>query len=633
MMERPDRTSWGFRVGPGDDPDRYELGPAVGSGAEGILYRGNLTTSSGLALEVAIKMLQPRFMGEVDQWHTRWAEQLELLRSLQVPGLVPVRDGFVGPLPHAPGVPGEGRTLYLVMNWVEGESLDEWVRHRPGRDPIDDLKVLIPVAAALDLMHSGRATGGVPVAHRDVKPSNILVTDAGTVLVDFGLTRGLPGGKRLSGVVGTAGYLAPEAVESGTYSPATDRYALGAVAYFLLTGAEPPITHQPEALRAALAAVPALGAHPEAVGSVMAMLDADPDARPSGLANWVGQLRRSSLPDLPEELSPQAPSRHPPALPTRGIRTRVVARLSRRALVAGGLGLLLLGAAAGTTLALAGHSSPQRLVLSSGSSTTATSAARHSYASASTSAAGTRSAQVPDSTVSSGSLQVLTGTVRDSAGNPVAGAYVIGLDSLTVARTDPSGVFSMPCELTTNGVAGQRAEPLVASTWLLPIVSPGQGSVAVGQDTTSYGPPPSTPGLSYAFSGGAADAAAASIATCNGQGVDFVLGPGGNADIRLLGPTGGPVSTSAVPPDNLYLPGLGNYAALETTPLSADGYQRLGQMAAGVLRIDGTTSTLDCSGPGVVSDPAVAGADVTITAGQTTSVTCRETSNSSTTTP
>ena len=238
-----------FCVGPEADPDRYALGTAVSSGAEGILYRGSITTTAGVTLDVAIKMLQPGSLSHVEEWHVRWAEQVELLRSLQVPGVVPVRDGFLGPFPHPPGQPGEGQTLYLVMNWIEGETLDDWVRHRPDRNPIDDLKVLVRVAAALDLMHSGRATGGVPVVHRDIKPANILVTEHGSVLVDFGLTRGLPDGERLTGVVGTPGYFAPESTDAGSYSAASDRYSLGAVAYFVLTGSEPPARHQPEAMR------------------------------------------------------------------------------------------------------------------------------------------------------------------------------------------------------------------------------------------------------------------------------------------------------------------------------------------------------------------------------------------------
>jgi serine/threonine protein kinase len=331
-----------FRVGPTSDPDRYVLGAAFTSGAEGILYRGTITTAAGMTLDVAIKMLQPRFLSRVDEWHTRWAEQVEVLRSPQVPGVVPVRDGFLGPLPHPPGRAGEEETLYLVMNWVEGESLDEWIRHRLDRDPIDDLKVLVGVAAALDLMHSGRATGGVPVVHRDIKPANILVTDHGSVLVDFGLTRGLPDGQRLTGVVGTPGYLAPESIDAGSYSPASDRYAFGAVAYFVLTGSEVRPWHQPEAMRDSLVAVPELSELPEVADQVMAMLATDPDERPLGVANWVGQLRRSSIEAGPDILSPTAPRRNPTS-PVDRKTSRRVRRVGCRT-IALAIGLVIVAA-------------------------------------------------------------------------------------------------------------------------------------------------------------------------------------------------------------------------------------------------------------------------------------------------
>lgn len=290
----------GLRVGPVGKADSYVLGPVVGAGAEGVLYRGWITTPDGLVLDVAIKMLHSRFQGHVDEWYDRWSELVEVLRCLQIPGVVGVRDGFLGPLPHDPGEAGTERTLYLIMNWVEGEPLDEWVRRRPHRDPFPTLKLLLGVAAALDFMHSGQATGGTPVVHRDVKPSNIMVTDHGTVLVDFGLTRGLPEGQRLSGVSGTPGYLAPEIIKEGIYTEATDRYALGSVAYFLFTGQEPPTSHQPHVLRTQLTAVPALADRLDVVDHLMAMLDSNPEVRPSPLSQWVAQLRSSTLPDLPE---------------------------------------------------------------------------------------------------------------------------------------------------------------------------------------------------------------------------------------------------------------------------------------------------------------------------------------------
>ena len=82
-----------FRVGPDTDPDRYVLGTAFSSGAEGILYRGTITTGAGMTLDVAIKMLQPRFLSRVDEWHKRWAEQVELLRSLVTRAIAEYVDG------------------------------------------------------------------------------------------------------------------------------------------------------------------------------------------------------------------------------------------------------------------------------------------------------------------------------------------------------------------------------------------------------------------------------------------------------------------------------------------------------------------------------------------------------------
>lgn len=219
---------------------------------------------------------------------------------------------------------------------------------------------------------------------------------------------------------------------------------------------------------------------------------------------------------------------------------------------------------------------------------------------------------------------VITGTVVDSSGQPVAGAYVIGLDSLTVARTNASGQFTMSCEMTSNGVTETRSEPLVAASWLIPVqLGNSPGGITYGTGTTNYGAPPTTAGLGYAFSGGAADAASAAVVTCSSPPQRFVLGAGGGVDISFVTSSGAPVTTDpqGIPIDNLYLPGLGQSAALETAPLTG-GRQIVQQLAGGTLYIDGTSSTLSCTGPGVVADPSRAGADVTVTPGETTQVVC-----------
>ncbi|MGI8809514.1 MAG: serine/threonine protein kinase [Acidimicrobiales bacterium] len=300
----------GLRVGPDHQPDRFLLGEQVAEGAEGRLFRGSMSFS-GLTQEVAIKQLLPDRV-PVEDWEDRWIAQVEVLRTVQGPGVVPVREGFAGPLPHPPGMASADRTLYLVMNWVDGESLHEWVLHRPHEDPFDTLERLVTVATALDYMHAGTLTNGIPVLHRDIKPSNILVNDAGAVLVDFGLTWALPEGGRIAGLAGTPGYIAPESVKEGMYSPASDRYGFGAVAYFVFVRGEPPHVSDCDALEATLARAPALAGRPQTVHQLMELLDEDPGSRPDCLTEWVTRVcgstcRRPQPTVVPGPAVPRSP--------------------------------------------------------------------------------------------------------------------------------------------------------------------------------------------------------------------------------------------------------------------------------------------------------------------------------------
>ena len=137
--------------------------------------------------------------------------------------------------------------------------------------------------------------------------------------------------------------------------------------------------------------------------------------------------------------------------------------------------------------------------------------------------------------------------------------------------------------------------------------------------------PPTTPGLGYSFTGQAIDAQHAAVASCDRSPVTIVLQPGGNVDIQILDRAGRPATSDyPAPPDNLYLPALGDQAALETAPVDQSGHQLVDQLAGGTLSIHGTTSNLRCSGPGVAADPAVGGATVTVVPGSTVQVTCQE---------
>ena len=305
-----------FRVGPPDDPDRIVLGPAAASGSEGVLYRGTMPIESGV-VRLAVKMLQPGHLTRLPEWTALWRDQVTMLRDVQVPGLVRVRGGFVGPLPHLPGrADPSASTLYLLMDWIDGVSLDRWARSLEAPQPEQLLRALVPVASALDLLHSGVGSGRSPMVHRDVKPANILVQpDGSTVLVDIGNLGNVTLDPRRAGVVGTPGYIAPEVRNDGQYSPASDRYSLGAVAYFLLVGEEPPLNCNSFELLGRLLVAPIVDGRREVAEHVLAMLDPAPENRPTFLANWVAQLRRSSLVSLPGDASlpPRAPTRNPPA--------------------------------------------------------------------------------------------------------------------------------------------------------------------------------------------------------------------------------------------------------------------------------------------------------------------------------
>ncbi|MFL5345960.1 MAG: serine/threonine protein kinase [Hyalangium sp.] len=226
------------------DPAALPPGTLVGSwrvlnrgsrGAYGVVYRveevGHEEAGS-FALKLALHPLDPRFERE--------AELLSRIRHPQVPRLQG-RGWWMGP--------EQTPFPYLVMEWVEGVSLYEWaLRHR--LTSRQGLRLLAQVARAVEATH---AVGGV---HRDIKGDNVLVreSDATAMLMDFGLGifRGAPVLTSQLPPPGTREYQSPEALHfqwrhlrqlTTRYEarPADDVYALGVMAYRLVTGRYPPV--------------------------------------------------------------------------------------------------------------------------------------------------------------------------------------------------------------------------------------------------------------------------------------------------------------------------------------------------------------------------------------------------------
>ncbi|BCJ40938.1 hypothetical protein GCM10010168_47620 [Actinoplanes ianthinogenes] len=292
-----------YHVGPPDDPDKYRLRHEVGVGGEGALWQAEHEIHGGSEL-VAIKMLRPD--RDVTEWRTRWMEQADLLRHISGPGIVAVHSAFLGAERHPPGAAGApDTTLYLVMNWVDGDNLYD-------RQPFsrkDAFRTLGQIASILDRLHSGAATGsGRVVCHGDLSPANVMINQDGqAILIDFGLSQLRR--TTADAPMGTPGYIAPELFSGGEYSPASDRYAFGCLAVFLLTGAPP--ADEPAKQLAAHQGVP-----PEVVAPIFA---AEPDDRP-GAAEWLRSIRNSATTAIgADSVAPRPPM--PTAVPAAGSNT------------------------------------------------------------------------------------------------------------------------------------------------------------------------------------------------------------------------------------------------------------------------------------------------------------------------
>ena len=178
---------------------------------------------------VAVKELRVQGLGDWKpvELFEREARVLQTLRHAGIPQIHR----------HFEARDGEGRVrLYLVMELIDGPSLQDELRAGRTFSEIEVLELTLALLEVLEYLHGRRP----PIFHRDIKPSNIVLRSSGTpVLVDFG---GVCDGWRpaLGGstVTGTYGYMPPEQLV-GQVSPASDLYALGATLLHLLSGREP----------------------------------------------------------------------------------------------------------------------------------------------------------------------------------------------------------------------------------------------------------------------------------------------------------------------------------------------------------------------------------------------------------
>jgi YVTN family beta-propeller protein len=260
----------------------YRLDALIGRGGMGVVYRAH-----DLALDrpVALKILSPELAAD-ERFRDRFLKESRLAASIDHPNIVPVYD--------AGEVAGE---LYIAMRYVEGADLKQLLAHGPLPNE-RAVALAAQVAAALDAAH---ARG---LVHRDVKPSNVLVTaDEHAYLADFGLTRRLGEAGASLGVMnslGTVDYVAPEQIRGEEVDGRADIYALGCLLYECLAG-EPPFRRGSDAAT--------LYAHLEEAPPVLPELEQVlPKALTKERANRYGTCREL-IEDAREALGIAAPRR------------------------------------------------------------------------------------------------------------------------------------------------------------------------------------------------------------------------------------------------------------------------------------------------------------------------------------
>jgi len=208
---------------------RYEVLEEIGHGANAVVYKARDTV---LERVVALKVVRPQLLWEPEAVE-RFLREARAAAQLEHPNIATVYD--VGEV--------EG-VHFIAMQYIPGRTVKEMAEEKPF-SPETALEIVRQVAAALDYAHQR------DFIHRDVKPSNIVVTEEGRAyLTDFGLVKGLAWAtlSTSGGVMGTPHYISPEMAEGEEVDWRTDLYSLGVVLYEMLTGKVPFDTPTPMAV-------------------------------------------------------------------------------------------------------------------------------------------------------------------------------------------------------------------------------------------------------------------------------------------------------------------------------------------------------------------------------------------------
>ncbi|MGB9872304.1 MAG: serine/threonine-protein kinase, partial [Anaerolineae bacterium] len=267
--------------------NRYRIDALLGHGGMGAVYKA---WDSRLQVYVAVKEmipqpgLDPQMLSRLRQ---QFRQEATILARLSHPNLVRVSDYFE-----------EGGNAYLVMEFVEGESLANLIA---ARGPLPEAQVLEWARQLLDALAYCHSKG---IIHRDIKPQNIIIRpDGRAVLVDFGLVKLWdprdPRTRTVVRAMGTPEYAPPEQYGvAGHTDPRSDLYSLGATLYHALTGQAPP-TATDRIVNPAVLSPPRRWApqvSPSTEAAILRAMVLQPDARFGSAAEMRAALLGSAPP-------------------------------------------------------------------------------------------------------------------------------------------------------------------------------------------------------------------------------------------------------------------------------------------------------------------------------------------------